>query len=440
MGRPPILRETVLKVLSEAKKPLGFTEIKMSVEKVRDKKVVNKSLSVSLSMLVNKDVLEKTLVDGRVKYVLTSIYYKQAVKRMLLNYLENTDLEEIKASFHENIGSPCIIISSPTIPEAEQVADAAEFAMVVDWRDPKSGIAAVIFNDFVTLPLEIQEGITQLLMWAYWAGVQGSMKRYGFGPLEEELDRCLNFSQKVLKKLTVTGDVKSVRGEDIKRRARGEEAIIKILKITKELIKRDNLWDFIQFSTKRARDVNEELDYMVEGQAGCGESIFNTLTQDKIQVVASGLEQAGLVEFSKSIMEDCMDEDIWNNFVSNFIPTLTNNSKKVVERLEFSATQRAHLIPPTANKFEEVRGDLETAVEKVKALSPYLKNLTDLVHKRRIVAIYLWNVPLKGVDEKYNKMPLFEGWFTALREGDSVTESGCLKSKQSRNWRGHTVR
>ncbi len=45
-------------------------------------------------------------------------------------------------------------------------------------------------------------------------------------------------------------------------------------------------------------------------------------------------------------------------------------------------------------------------------------DINNLIKKRRIIAIYLWNVPVRTESEKYLKLPQFEEWFKALEAGE----------------------
>ena len=99
----------------------------------------------------------------------------------------------------------------------------------------------------------------------------------------------------------------------------------------------------------------------------------------------------------KSIFKETnlsMDTKVWNDFVDFLIELYPDDVMR-----NFS-------------------GSLDNAVEKGKLYIKHSSDLISLFTKRKMVAIYLWNVPIKTESEKYFKLPEFEEWLKALSAGE----------------------
>lgn len=327
---------------------------------------------------------------------------EQAAKNLLLRSIEGLRLDEISASFDlSETALPNIVSVSPTPKDTYETADMSELGIGLDvnWESPPNAISSIISNDFLILPSNTRNGIRNLMLWAYWVGIQ-SMKHpqkiYDIimPSIENNLKKCLDFSEKVLNKAKKRG---------WKNRVGTENAIIEILQITLELLTKGNLGDFLSYAHEKRDDVRkfENAILTIEGTfMSSGERIFHRLIGTKSDIFMQGLHiverKTARKDGVKSLFREPelpKDETVWNHFMDSVIDF---SSEAVLEKVE---------------------GSYGEAIAKAREYLTYSNHLIDLIRKRQIMAIYLWNVPVKREAEKYLKIPQFEKWLEALKDG-----------------------
>lgn len=403
MGRNPIIKKAVLEVLEESKTALRFSNLKTKVEEKLRKQIHAEVLAAANKSLLRDGLIEKKLSGGKIVYELSSQFHKQTTKNLLLRLVESLRLDELSANFDLSKRTLTRIISiSPTRKDTFETADESKLGigLDVDWESPSSAISSIICNDFLLLSPSTQAGITNLMLWAYWIKVQSlkhPQKIYDveMPSMENNLKRCLSFSTGVLNKAKEKGDI---------QRIKTEEAIIEILNITLELLKKDNLDDFLNYANEKEREVKkaENTILAINGNfTATGERIFHNIVETKSDIGMQGLNlverKIGKIKGLKSFFEEPelpKDEAVWNYFIDFLIDLCPNDFIK------------------------EVRGGYEEAIANAKAYLSYLNDLISLIRKRQIMAVYLWNIPVKKEAEKYLKLPQFEAWFKALKDGD----------------------
>lgn len=403
LGRKPIIKEAVLEVLEECQTPLRFSDLEGEVEKKLGRKIHPESLAAANRSLQGDGLIEKKLIDGKIVYELSNLYHKQATKNLLLRLIEGLSLDELSANFDISERTlPSIVSISPTPKDTYETADASELRMGVDvnWEAPSNAISSIISNDFLILSSNTRNGLQNLMLRAYWVGVQSlkhpqKVSDVIMPSIESNLQKNFSFSKEVLNKA-------EEKGWD--NRVRTEGAIVQILNITLELLEKSNLSDFLDYAKGKWTEVKkaENTILAMEGQfMSAGERIFHRLIERKSDIALQGLalveKDTKKIEAAKSLFQEPelpMDEIVWNHFMDFLIDLSSEDFLK------------------------KVKGDYEEAIENTRGYLTYSNHLIDLIRQRQIIAIYLWNIPVKKEAEKYLKIPQFEEWFKALRDGD----------------------
>lgn len=367
-----------MEVLEESNTPLRFSGLKVKVEEKLHRYVHPEAIAAANKSLLKIGSIDKKLKGGTIVYELSSQFYKQATKNLLLGLIESLRLNELSANFDVSEGTvPSIISISPTPKDTYETADESELKLGVDvnWESPSNGISSIICNDFLMLSGITRNGITNLMLWAYWVGTQSlkntqKISDVEMPAMESNLKRCLEFSTGILDKARKKKDVERVKTE---------EAIIKILNITLELLKKDNLYEFLSYANEKRGEVMkaENIILAVEGHfMASGERIFHDIVRTKRDMVMKGLSLIGnktkkmhAVKFSFERRLP-RDEAVWNYFIDFLIELCPDSSLK------------------------EVRGTYEETIAKAKTYLSYLNDLTNVIAKRQIIAIYLWNIPV----------------------------------------------
>lgn len=403
MGRTPIIRNTIIKVLEDSESPLRFSNLLEKVKKKLQRKVYPESLAAANASLIRDGLIEKKLVDGKIAYELSSQFHKQTVKNLLSRLVESFRLEELEANF--DLGErtlPNVIYISPTSKDVYETADQSDLKMSVgvDWESPSGGISSIISNDFLLLPENTRNGITNLILWAYWVGIQDQRIPHklwdmNLDSMETRLQECLRFSNGVLARAKERGD---------RRQIETEKSIIRILGITLDLLKKDNLHDFLDYASKKRKEVKEAENTILKLNGhfmNTGERTFRNMVRVKSDMLFYGLnsieEKTDKIKGVKSLLKEqglSMDTEVWTDLIDFLIDLYSDDSIK------------------------KVKGTYEEAIAKAKQYLLYSNDLIDLTRKRQIMATYLWNIPVKEESEKYLKLPQFEEWLKALKAGE----------------------
>lgn len=178
--RPARIQQYIIEVLEEAreenKETLRFSELKARIEERIGRPLLKGSLFNALSALLNKGIIKRNFEKGtrNAVYFLTKEYEKTEMKNILLKIIEETPLEDIDFDFKE--GSVIVITPGQKLLHGEEEENAEEppTYFTPEWNKPSAGIAAVILNDFMKMPKNVQSGIVRLLFWCYWTEIQNA--------------------------------------------------------------------------------------------------------------------------------------------------------------------------------------------------------------------------------------------------------------------------
>jgi len=425
MTRKAILRPALIKILERAGKPLRFTELSVSIQKELNRNSLDdKQLVYNLRKLMDQGVLEKTIIDGKLAYRLTYSHYEQALTKALMEILDRRKPSEVYASLTDEKAAPHIVFIAPpaydyetkkALEQNRQYRDfgtygggpmnrVGEIRYIPEWENPTSAISSVMLNDYYgLLDQNERNGISELLRWAYWIGCKCSIEGTGFGP---------SFSLPRLIKENKAFAIKCIdKFGDNHKRVDLEQTLIKILDLTEELIREDNLSDFLFYLYGELDEYNlllRKLTLLEEGPVCGGERIFQNFTEFHDKVLL-GLFQGGILQDSipfniRSYKEQLflMSSKIWDDFI-----------EKVMIRKD--------LFTPTELKMDKqlrkIHGSLRDAVVSVTKLKNYIKPLLDLSWKRQIMITYCWGFVQTLSLSKKSFIPEFEGWLESLEKG-----------------------
>ena len=295
-GGRPIIRETILKIFEETNKDyLSFSEIKINCEKKLNRKLHDSNIHRNLKNLINNGSVEKILIDGKPAYKLTQQYCAQSLKNKLIKIIKERNANEFTELLHARDESvPHVILEIPPQEDIFSIGIKAGEFLMVEWKIPHVGIADTLFNDFIMLPKDKQDGIVKLLAWSYWTGVRCYIEKSSFKeqPLKEELNELKEDCKRYLEKAKRNND---------ENRVKGEKAILKTLKITEELITKENLKDFLTFIENNRKKYEFYIEIILNTfhRWPCGgELIFNEF-MNYMYNIFDGLNAIGLLEYFK---------------------------------------------------------------------------------------------------------------------------------------------
>ncbi len=399
MAPPPIIRNAVLQVLTSAEGPLPFTEVQSrTCLALRRKRIDGKTIVEALTSLRDSQLVEKELVDGKSVWSLTSRYYISSLQtsfQRLITKGVSGDIGKILDNGAINMTTPYTVFLIP--PQDEyNVADRSGMSVSVNWASPAGGIASTLFNDYLCLEDSIREGIGHLLMWAYWVGVRNYVDDFG-----RDIEPGMTLERKIRE---MKSFVREVIVDAEKRhdgpRVRGENAILKVLELTEELIAKDNLREFITFAAEKRATVQDLHRTILESfghYMGTGEQLFNHLTMDLGERVTDGLNAVGRWEALQHHLPRHMLAalDVWNEFISILIGTVGSS-----------------------DAVSNIRGTLDKSKESLEGYCHYITSLVDLMKKRKVGAIYLWGFPdIDTEAERQFKFSDFDSWRDDVKSG-----------------------
>ena len=328
-------------------------------------------------------------------------FHKQTMKDFLTNLTEKFNLEELEANFTLDKASlPNLVYLSPFPADEHEVCEKSNYRMSVsvDWSDPTQGISSIISNDFLLLPSDVQKGIANLILWSYWISLQekkvsGKLEDITLPAEIKNLRRCKTYALDILKSVKASGDI---------NRFKTEKAIVDILNITLEILEKENLFEFLNYAKEKINIVRSKENIILATQGhfmNNGERIFHNMLFEKSDSVFNGLQ---VIEDSskqeiRSIFKESnlsLDTKVWNGFIDFLIELYPDDFMK------------------------GFGGSFDEAVKKGKLYARNSGDLISLFMKRKMVAIYLWNVPIKTESEKYFKLPEFDEWLKALSAGE----------------------
>lgn len=351
--------------------------------------------------MIKDGLIEKKFIHDDIIYSMSRQFHKQTMKDFLTNLTEKFNLEELEANFTLDKASlPNLVYLSPFPADEHEVCEKSNYRMSVsvDWSDPTQGISSIISNDFLLLPSDVQKGIANLILWSYWISLQekkvsGKLEDITLPAEIKNLRRCKTYALDILKSVKASGDI---------NRFKTEKAIVDILNITLEILEKENLFEFLNYAKEKINIVRSKENIILATQGhfmNNGERIFHNMLFEKSDSVFNGLQ---VIEDSskqeiRSIFKESnlsLDTKVWNGFIDFLIELYPDDFMK------------------------GFGGSFDEAVKKGKLYARNSGDLISLFMKRKMVAIYLWNVPIKTESEKYFKLPEFDEWLKALSAGE----------------------
>lgn len=403
MARDPIIKKAVLKALETTNEGLIFSELSQKVNQILGRAVYDAALNSAIKSLIKDGSIERKFIHENIVYSLSRQPHKQTIKDFLVSLTESFNLEELEANFAlDKARLPNVVNLSPFPMDEYETCDKSNFrlSVSVDWSDPSQAISSVISNDYLLLPSDIQQGIANLILWSYWISLQEKMISSKVDditlPAEtKNLQICRNYTEEILESAKKDGDNKRVITE---------KAIIDILDITLELLKEKNLCDFLKYAYEKTDFVKNCENIVLSNQGhfmNRGERKFHDIIYEKCESVFDGLQtiedKVGSSQGIRSVFRQTnlsMDTKVWNSFIDFLIELYPDNFMK------------------------SFHGPFNEAIDKGHRYVKYSNDLISLFEKRRMVAIYFWNIPIKLESEKYFKIPEFDEWFKALASGN----------------------
>jgi hypothetical protein len=395
MGRAPIIRRIVLSVLRNSKNPLRFSEIKADINKALNREVNDKSIVENLTYLVQEGLAEKFVKHNHIVYSLTKSYFSAQAKAMLDTLIEGSKTFDFYSGFEDQSPPYIAFVQKTQNPEIEKriVYFAPEF---LDWEEPISIIASRMLETINEMPVVVQEDIVRFFAYAYWCGVQEGIREYGFNEtLPSAIKRCRDFALNTL--------LKAEEEWKDNRRVNAEKALIEILDLCDELISKSNLLDFLSFLREKTKTVKSLQGVILENVGRYlqgGERIWDGFLEFH-ELVLSGLNRSGLTPSGRKLGSSKYNERHFYGY------------SKVWDELI------GRVLEPGENKwFNEVKGNSEENVQKVKACAECWEVIKELPFQSKVLITYAWGYPEVFLISDKSFLPWFEEWLEALKQGN----------------------
>jgi len=388
MGRNPIIRNAILQLLSlHQDRKLRFKKIQEGTAELLKRKSINpKSITKALLWLLEKGYVEKTLNEkGQIVYGLTKKYFEKQLKDMLNRLIEKQRNSDLFYRLNDEKDPPTVFFTK--IPK-EQGSIIYFDPYLINWSDPSDIIARRMteaMNEWEKPEYAkkgVKEGVTRLLAYAYWCGVQRMIRSYGFKPLPKVIDERRKFAKGCLERF----------GKVDPQRAKVERAIIQILDLTEELISKPNLKEFLDLLSKKTIEVKKLQRQILNIEhhfMSAGEKIWDYFLNLHM-VILTGLELTNVKIGNKFFKHH---SEVWNAFIR-------------------------YLMSDT-NKFSEVHGSLEDNLAKLNIYGKdFIRYLEELPRKSQILITYVWGFDDISKISEETFLPDFESWFSALKQGN----------------------
>jgi hypothetical protein len=401
VGRKAIIREAIRNVLKKSDDPLSFTTIKKRVaqELHREKEAVkDQNISYNLKKLIEGGEVEKSNTKGKNTYNFSNSFYKVKNKTLIKSLIDNANLEEFYPRFEDDTNPPLTAYFNNfenLIDPLRQKRVQYFSTTLNNWSDPLDLINRRMLESYTDLDVEEKMGIKELLRHAYWFGVQSLIKNYGLGPLSDVLSKNKDFAFQCIEKA-------AKEWKDPKR-VEAENTIIQILNITGEILLKKNLNELFLFFKKQDLEIKKlqnQLLSLTGELMSAGERIYDSF-QEFHNCVLVGLQAAELIPESakkgylpKEYRYLINYSDVWDQTIFSIIS-------------QFS----------TQEELEGVNGDLNQTLNKIKEHEKHLFSFMDLPFRSKMFMVYVWGYPEVFEVSDRDFLPMFEQWFSALKEG-----------------------
>jgi hypothetical protein len=381
-----------------------------------NREIANRVITENLNKLISQNLVEKVIDGKHVKYRLTKQYTTKQVHLTLQKLLEDIGEKYIILPYGlKDEDPPSIIITEKikmaarmlcqdtlniepeewySLPEASR---AIYFDYhIVDFSNVADILARRMMEQFQAYPPEKQEETKRLLLWAYWAGVQSYISSEKPFPLIKLLDKTEEYSKEIKKKME--SKYNETKDEYALRRMKAEDELLQIISIIKELIRKQNLHEFLEYMFKKRRIVKKlksDILRKVDGFLG-GENFFDIFL-DLHGMILYGLEEARLLTNEENEMYIRYYGDVWNTFIGFILNELLWAGSPILSN---------------------IKGGVDEAVSMVKFYKDGLKTLCELPFQSKTLIIYLWGYPEVSMLSDKSLLPYFDRWFQALKKGD----------------------
>ena len=399
MGRKPIIRDKIIKVLKASEDPLGPDEIRRRVAELLNRKierVAETNLYANLRLLVKRGQVEKQIINGKPFYKLSNSFYKSENKSMIKSIIDSADLKAFIPRFEKN--HPPLTAYIKNLEKVTDPKRAIRFfttnTETQNWSNPIDLITRRMLVTFVDLPLLERDGIKNLLAHAYWYGVQSFIKDFGKGTLNEILTKNKNYAVEQIEKAKERGDSKWIKAENI---------LIQILEITEEILSKKNLNELLIFFKQQNLEIKKlqnQLLLLTYEAVNAGEKCYDRFL-DFHGCTLVGFHAAGFVPKTGEIMSRFPRyryflnySDLWSHFISS-----------IFNRFNFD------------DEFERINENMKQTLVKIKKHEEHLLSLMALPFRSKMFLVYLWGYP--EIFHVSNKafLPMFAEWFSALKAG-----------------------
>lgn len=399
MGRKPIIREAILRVLKNSHYPLRFNQIKREVAEElnrRPEEVRDQNISDNLSILVENGQVEKTSISGKNAYSLSNSFYKSKNKTLIKSIIASADLKDFYPRFEDRTNPPLTAYfeNLESLIDPEQTKAVRYFSTgLLNWSDPLDLTNRRMLEAFTDLEVDERKGIKKLLAYAYWYGVQSLVKNFGLGPLNEVLSNNKDFAVKCIENAKERRDSKRIEAEKV---------LIQILNITEEILSKKNLDELLIFFQKQNLEIKKLQNRLLSltGEfMGAGEKIFDSFLEFH-NCALIGLQAAELIPRARMrgygfprYRYLLNYGDVWDKIIFS-----------IISQFNFE-------------ELKSVNGNLEQTLAKIKEHKKHLWSLMALPFRSRMLVVYLWGYPeiFEVSDKEF--LPMFAEWFSALKAG-----------------------
>lgn len=216
LGRRPIIREAIIKVLKSVDHPIGFGQIRSGVAKllIRElEQVAPTNIDSNLKLLVKNGQVEKITVKDDFAYTLSNSFYKTKNKTMIKSIIDSADLKDFIPLLEKNPPPLTAYFKNlESLIDPKRKKTVKHFSMgLSNWSNPLDLINRRMLDAFTDLEVDERKGIKNLLAHAYWYGVQSLIKDFGLGPLNEVLSNNRDFALKCIENAKERGDTERER-------------------------------------------------------------------------------------------------------------------------------------------------------------------------------------------------------------------------------------